>query len=453
MVTHVFRSVLIPLVAAGALAAPALAAPPVSSAPLPLEVGNQWVLRNPMTGSDRTIECDDESGTWRHLTGLFGADLWVYSPLLTGSSIYVWNDDDARAYPLFKLTARSAWVVDLSAARGDRLRMSVLPGTSDVKTPAGTFMRCREVVISTAPDSGPTAAANPDTASILFAPGVGPVKIVTPGGESFELATATVGRTVYPAAGGGTTGTTSPTGNGPATSTNHAPALTQAPEDMTGREGYRIQFVIRGTDADGDTLTYSMTGAPAGATIDRWNGLFDWTPAIGQAGTYAITFQVSDGRATDTATRRITVTGDPRYAWRAGLPLGPVDLQASVPVFVHQAYGSAPGGYETYFVHLTGDNSPGRTTPGTLTVSIGQIGPKPLPAATVESDGSFRIDTHYVDHPGLWSIQFEGRIEANRMVTITHVDIVHWPSDYGAQLSDPDRRTLNPYGSGSAQLH
>ena len=71
-------------------------------------------------------------------------------------------------------------------------------------------------------------------------------------------------------------------------------------------EGNNLSFSVHGTDANDDTLTYSATGLPAGATLNATTGLFSWTPGFAQAGTYSITFSSSDGLAQ--ASRSATVT-------------------------------------------------------------------------------------------------------------------------------------------------
>jgi RHS repeat-associated protein len=57
--------------------------------------------------------------------------------------------------------------------------------------------------------------------------------------------------------------------------------------------GMRLQVALQAFDADGDTLTYALPGAPAGATLDP-APLFDWTPSGAQVGVHPITAQVSD---------------------------------------------------------------------------------------------------------------------------------------------------------------
>ncbi len=71
-------------------------------------------------------------------------------------------------------------------------------------------------------------------------------------------------------------------------------------------EGQSISFTLLASDPDGDQVTYTATGLPVGATLDGTT--FSWTPGYDQAGSYSVTFQVSDGVLTDSETVTITVT-------------------------------------------------------------------------------------------------------------------------------------------------
>jgi hypothetical protein len=77
----------------------------------------------------------------------------------------------------------------------------------------------------------------------------------------------------------------------------HAPVLQFIP-DRTGVEGQQLSFIVEATDPDGTIPLLSASPLPALARFtDRGNGtgIFDWTPATGQAGRYEITFTASDG--------------------------------------------------------------------------------------------------------------------------------------------------------------
>ena len=63
-------------------------------------------------------------------------------------------------------------------------------------------------------------------------------------------------------------------------------------------EGQALTFTISATDADGDTLTYSASNLPAGASFNSGTRIFQWTPGYTQSRIYPnIQFKVSDGTA------------------------------------------------------------------------------------------------------------------------------------------------------------
>ena len=73
-------------------------------------------------------------------------------------------------------------------------------------------------------------------------------------------------------------------------------------------EGALLEFAVSATDPDGDTLAYTASNLPPGASFDPGTRTFSWTPSAGQAGTYSIRFEVSDGLLTDSEDVTITVS-------------------------------------------------------------------------------------------------------------------------------------------------
>ncbi|MEK6564644.1 MAG: putative Ig domain-containing protein, partial [Candidatus Omnitrophota bacterium] len=75
-------------------------------------------------------------------------------------------------------------------------------------------------------------------------------------------------------------------------------------------ENVNLDFTISATDVNGDTLTYSASGLPAGASFNTASRRFSWTPDYSQAGSYDVTFSANDGTGdggTDSETITITV--------------------------------------------------------------------------------------------------------------------------------------------------
>jgi hypothetical protein len=76
--------------------------------------------------------------------------------------------------------------------------------------------------------------------------------------------------------------------------TNQPPRITSVPV-ITAAEGQGYGYDVNATDPDaGDTLTFSLTVAPFGMTIDPTTGVIHWTPEQVQAGAQAVTVQVRD---------------------------------------------------------------------------------------------------------------------------------------------------------------
>ena len=55
----------------------------------------------------------------------------------------------------------------------------------------------------------------------------------------------------------------------------------------TATENTAYAYDVDATDADGDTLTYSLTTGPTGMTINASSGLINWTPGTSDVGTHA----------------------------------------------------------------------------------------------------------------------------------------------------------------------
>ena len=80
------------------------------------------------------------------------------------------------------------------------------------------------------------------------------------------------------------------------------PPVLQFIPDKSRIEGEQLGFLVEAGDPNGTMPTLSAFPLPVGATFSDsgdGTGLFNWTPAIGQAGIYAITFTASDGALTD----------------------------------------------------------------------------------------------------------------------------------------------------------
>ena len=91
---------------------------------------------------------------------------------------------------------------------------------------------------------------------------------------------------------------------------NHAPVFAAGGESQSVDENRSLTFTVEATDPDGDALTYSASGLPAGASFDPATREFSWTPDYTQAGEYTVTFTASDGTKSYnlSASKDVTIT-------------------------------------------------------------------------------------------------------------------------------------------------
>jgi len=83
---------------------------------------------------------------------------------------------------------------------------------------------------------------------------------------------------------------------GPAAAGPSAPVFTPM-NNVTTWETNPTRFPVSATDPNGDNVTLTASGLPAGATFTddgNGSGTFAWTPAVGQAGDHNVTFTATD---------------------------------------------------------------------------------------------------------------------------------------------------------------
>jgi MYXO-CTERM domain-containing protein len=78
---------------------------------------------------------------------------------------------------------------------------------------------------------------------------------------------------------------------------------------LMAAEGAELAIDLEASDADGDTLTYTLTGLPASAVVDPSTGDLSWTPTYQDAGSYTVTATADDGNGgVDTRTFTVEVS-------------------------------------------------------------------------------------------------------------------------------------------------
>ena len=145
-------------------------------------------------------------------------------------------------------------------------------------------------------------------------------------------------------------------------------------------------------DPDGDPLSYTLTAAPAGMTIDA-AGLIRWTPASGQLGNQSFTTQVTDNRPGGTVSKTFTLQVVSSPVNGGGNPTNQPPTFTSNPgstavvgsVYAYNATATDPDGDTLAFSVAAG--------PAGLTIhpATGQVRWTPTAAQVGPHDVSFRV--------------------------------------------------------------
>ena len=112
-----------------------------------------------------------------------------------------------------------------------------------------------------------------------------------------------VGLSACGGGGGGKKGALGGGGGGP---TNNKPVVTSTP-GTTGTVATVYNYQATATDADGDSLVFTLSTFPTGMTVNATTGLVTWTPTV--AGAFNVTLNVSDGTDNTQQSWIISVTG------------------------------------------------------------------------------------------------------------------------------------------------
>ncbi len=137
---------------------------------------------------------------------------------------------------------------------------------------------------------------------------------------------------------------------------NRPPVLT-SPGNKTVNENVQLTFILSATDPDGGTLTYSAVNLPAGATFTPATKTFSWKPSYTQAGSYSVTFKVSDGFLTNSKTITITVVNVNRPPIANAGPDQP-NAKKGVAVSLNGSASSDPDGQTLTYSWNFGDGTP-----------------------------------------------------------------------------------------------
>ena len=157
--------------------------------------------------------------------------------------------------------------------------------------------------------------------------------------------------TVSDGRGGTASANAQVTVNGPAP-TNHDPSITSSPV-TAAIEGQPYTYDVEAADADaGDALSYELTLAPNGMTIDASTGVIAWTPAATDVPSAAVTVRVQDGNGgADSQAFTIAVSRANRSPRIDSVPV--TTAREQVP-YSYQVHATDPNGDRITYALTTG---------------------------------------------------------------------------------------------------
>jgi hypothetical protein len=87
---------------------------------------------------------------------------------------------------------------------------------------------------------------------------------------------------------------------------NYPPQITSTAV-TAATAGSLYQYDVNATDANGDTVTFSLVTYPSGMSINASTGLIAWTPLSSQTGSQSVSVKAADGKGGE-ATQNYTIT-------------------------------------------------------------------------------------------------------------------------------------------------
>ncbi|SEG04631.1 Ig-like domain-containing protein [Marinobacterium lutimaris] len=97
----------------------------------------------------------------------------------------------------------------------------------------------------------------------------------------------------------------------PVIATNSAPVANNDSASTDYETAVSINVLANDTDADGDTLSISSVSGGNGSAVVNADGTLTFTPSTGFSGTTSISYTITDGKASDSATVSINVASAP----------------------------------------------------------------------------------------------------------------------------------------------
>ena len=162
----------------------------------PMQEGNTWTLTS-ASGETRTVSFSDVEGGVAWLDGVSRDGQWAGLASSAPNTLYAWSYDRWQWEPLYRFGyAVTPWSI---GAGCDRFTLKRTETNGRVEVPAGSFTGTRTIGYTHRPPAN-ARCMEPVLSSITFAPNVGPVQLISGGGETFSLTSAKVNGKLWPVA-------------------------------------------------------------------------------------------------------------------------------------------------------------------------------------------------------------------------------------------------------------
>jgi RHS repeat-associated protein len=217
---------------------------------------------------------------------------------------------------------------------------------------------------------------------------------------------------------------------------NVPPVITSIPPTQAA-VGSTYQYAAQATDADGDPLSYALTIAPAGMTIDAGTGAILWTPDMTEVGPQNVAVQVDDGQGgVATQTYQVVVAAQAPNQSPA-ITSVPVQQATVGQLYQYQVVAADPDGDPVTYALSSGPAGM-KIDPATglvqWTPTAAQVGPNVVTLAAVDP----------ADARGMEQFTVVAQVNLAPQITSTPVTAVTagLGYEYDVQANDPDGDTL-----------
>ena len=123
---------------------------------------------------------------------------------------------------------------------------------------------------------------------------------------------------------------------------NRPPHIDSTPV-TTAREGLLYNYQVHATDPNGDVVTFMLTAAPAGMSVDSGTGLIAWTPPPGSPASVQVSVTASDGvGGSDAQTFTLAVAAAPHANQAPRITSTPDTTGATTALYVYDVHADDP---------------------------------------------------------------------------------------------------------------